>query len=382
MGNTEKIGRKNGRMAGRENTNCSTPLGEFFTIYPSSLQNQQKGGFFMIVVFKKSATPAQIEAVKEKLLNAGLTPHLSAGIERTIIGIIGDKRNLTELNLELMPGVDTLIPILKPYKLASREFCEKTEINIKGEVISPANFTVIAGPCAVEGEENLKEIAQFLKKEGIRFLRGGTFKPRTSPYSFQGLGEDGVKILHEIGQEYDLITVTEVLEAKDVEFVAQKIDILQVGARNMQNFALLKELSQIPNPVILKRGLSATVEEWLLAAEYLLAGGNQQVILCERGIRTFETSTRNTLDLSAVALIKQLSHLPVIVDPSHATGKKELILPLSRAALALGADGIMVEVHPEPEKALSDGPQSLTLKEFSLLNTELSALLKVLKEFN
>jgi len=336
----------------------------------------------MIVVFKKSATPAQIEAVKEKLLNAGLTPHLSAGIERTIIGIIGDKRNLTELNLELMPGVDTLVPILKPYKLASREFCEKTEIKIKGEVISPDNFTIIAGPCAVEGEENLKEIAQFLKKEGIRFLRGGTFKPRTSPYSFQGLGEEGVKILHEIGQEYDLITVTEVLEAKDVEFVAQKIDILQVGARNMQNFALLKELSQIKNPVILKRGMSATIEEWLLAAEYLLAGGNQQVILCERGIRTFETSTRNTLDLSAVALIKQLSHLPVIVDPSHATGKRELILPLSRAALALGADGIMVEVHPEPEKALSDGPQSLTLPEFSLLNAELSALFQVLEEFN
>ncbi|GAV24895.1 3-deoxy-7-phosphoheptulonate synthase [Carboxydothermus islandicus] len=335
----------------------------------------------MIVVFKKSATREQIEAVREKLIASGFTPHLSEGVERTIIGIIGDKRNLADLNLELMPGVDTLVPILKPYKLASKEFREKTEINVKGESIGSGNFTIIAGPCAVENRESLKAVAQFLKDKGIKFLRGGTFKPRTSPYSFQGLGEEGVLILQEIGQEYGLITVTEVLEAKDVEFVAEKIDILQVGARNMQNFALLKELSQVENPVILKRGLSATIEEWLLAAEYLLAGGNQKVILCERGIRTFETATRNTLDLSAVALVKQLSHLPVIVDPSHATGKRELILPLSRAALALGADGLMIEVHPEPEKALSDGPQSLNFSEFSKLFTELNSLFQVLEGF-
>ncbi|MCG0278005.1 MAG: 3-deoxy-7-phosphoheptulonate synthase [Thermanaeromonas sp.] len=314
-----------------------------------------------------------------RLEKEGFKVHLSRGALRTVIGAIGDKTRLEHHALEAMPGVEKVIPILKPYKLAAREFKPEDTVVEVGELkIGGPDLHIIAGPCAVESREQLLETAHAVREAGATMLRGGAFKPRTSPYSFQGLAEAGLELLAEAREETGLAIVTEVTDQTKAGAVAEVADVLQIGSRNMQNFALLKTVARLGKPVLLKRGLSATIEEWLLAAEYILAEGNFQVILCERGIRTFETFTRNTLDLSALAAVKQLSHLPVLADPSHGTGKKELVIPLARAAIAAGADGLLVEVHPQPENALSDGPQSLRPEEFASLVREVAAVGKVL----
>ncbi|AWB10081.1 3-deoxy-D-arabinoheptulosonate-7-phosphate synthase [Thermodesulfobium acidiphilum] len=332
----------------------------------------------MIIVMKPSASEEEINRVVEKLKSLGFGVHLSRGEVHTIIGAIGDKKLLVE-PIEVLPGVSEVIPVRKPYKRASREFHPlDTIIDMKDFKIGGKQLVIMAGPCAVESRELSFEVAKAIKSFGANILRGGAFKPRSSPYSFQGLGEEGLKYLREAADEYGLKVVTEVMDTRDVELVASYADILQVGTRNMQNFPLLREIGGCSKPVLLKRGLSSSIEEWLLAAEYILAEGNQDVIMCERGIRTFEKYTRNTLDLSAVPLIKQLSHLPIIVDPSHATGKRSLVAPMARAAIASGADGLMIEVHPRPEEALSDGPQSLNLSEFETLMNEIRPIAKVL----
>ena len=306
----------------------------------------------------------------------GLTPHVSKGTERTIIGVIGPEDVLRVTPLEVFPGVEKVMPVLAPYKLVSREFRrEGSVIDVgRGVKIGGRKIVVMAGPCAIENIELLREIATEVKKAGVTALRGGAFKPRSSPYTFQGLGEDGLKHLQQIGQELGLVTVTEVMDPRDVELVARYADILQTGARNMHNFNLLKEVGMTKKPVVLKRGMSSTVKELLMSAEYILSGGNFNVILCERGIRTFEDSTRNTLDISAVPVAKQLSHLPVIVDPSHAAGKWGLVAPLAKAAVGCGADGLIVEVHSRPEEALSDGAQSLLPANFKQLMDELKRI--------
>lgn len=332
----------------------------------------------MIIVMKPSASEEEINKVVEKLNSLGFGVHLSKGEVHTIIGAIGNKKLLVE-PIEVLPGVAEVIPVRKPYKRASREFHPlDTVIDMGSFKIGGEHLVIMAGPCAVESRELSFEVAKGIKTFGANILRGGAFKPRSSPYSFQGLGEEGLKYLRDAADEYELKIVTEVMDTRDVELVASYADILQVGTRNMQNFPLLKEVGGCSKPVLLKRGLSSSIEEWLLAAEYILAEGNEEVILCERGIRTFEKYTRNTLDLSAVPLIKQLSHLPIIVDPSHATGKRSLVAPMSRAAIASGADGLMIEVHPRPEEALSDGPQSLNLTEFETLMNEIRPIAKVL----
>jgi 3-deoxy-7-phosphoheptulonate synthase len=329
----------------------------------------------MIVVMSYGATEAQLEQVKEKLTGWGFGLHLSQGVERTILGVIGAKRPGIMEAIEAMDGVEKVVPIVQPFKLASREFHkEKTLVKVKEVVFGGPKVVVIAGPCAVENEAQMVETALAVQKAGASMLRGGAFKPRTSPYAFQGLEEEGLKILQKASQAAEIPFVTEVVNPRDVELVAQYADMLQIGARNMQNFPLLKEVGRIKKPVLLKRGLAATIEEWLMAAEYILSEGNFEVVLCERGIRTFETATRNTLDLSAIPLIHRLSHLPVIADPSHGTGKRYLILPLSRAAVAAGADGLAIEVHPAPEAALSDGPQSLNFTAFDDLMTQLKPI--------
>ncbi|GAB4265537.1 3-deoxy-7-phosphoheptulonate synthase [Thermincola ferriacetica] len=329
----------------------------------------------MIVVMKHDATQSQIENVKNRLAGLGFKIHLSEGVERTIIGAIGDKSLLSEIALEAMPGVEKVVPILHPYKLVSREFKpEYSRIKIGDLEIGGRQIHVMAGPCAVESREQIMTTAKAVKEAGATILRGGAFKPRTSPYSFQGLEEEGLKMLAEAREETGLLVVTEVVDPRTVELVCKYADILQIGARNMQNFFLLKEVSTIKKPVILKRGPSATIEEWLMAAEYIMSGGNYDVILCERGIRTFEEHTRNTLDLSAVPVAKNLSHLPVIVDPSHGTGKWMYVQPMARAAIAAGADGLMIEVHPNPAEALSDGPQSLTPENFAQLMNEVRGI--------
>jgi len=333
----------------------------------------------MIVVMRAGAKEAEIQGVMARLEREGFKVHLSRGALRTVIGAIGDKTRLEHHALEAMPGVEKVIPILKPYKLAAREFKPEDTVVRVGELkVGGPELQIIAGPCAVESREQLLETAHAVREAGATMLRGGAFKPRTSPYSFQGLAERGLEFLAEARQETGLAIVTEVTDQTKAEAVAQVADVLQIGSRNMQNFALLKTVACLGKPVLLKRGLSATIEEWLLAAEYILAEGNFQVILCERGIRTFETYTRNTLDLSALAAVKQLSHLPVLADPSHGTGKKELVTPLARAAVAAGADGLLIEVHPEPENALSDGPQSLRPEEFASLVREVVEIAKVL----
>lgn len=331
----------------------------------------------MIVVMNVGATKAQIERVKEKLTGMGFGIHFSEGIERTILGVIGQKRPGLLESLESMDGVEKVVPIVQPFKLASLEFKKETSLVQVGTVVfGGPKMVVVAGPCAVENEAQMMQTAQAVKQAGATMLRGGAFKPRTSPYAFQGLEEDGLKILKTVSQAINLPFVTEVVNPRDVELMLDYVDMFQIGARNMQNFTLLKEVGKSNKPVMLKRGLSATIEEWLMAAEYILSEGNYQVVLCERGIRTYETSTRNTLDLSAVPIIRRLSHLPVIVDPSHACGKRHLVTPLSRAAVAVGADGIIVEVHPQPENALSDGPQSLNFNGFE----ELIAAIKPVAE--
>jgi 3-deoxy-7-phosphoheptulonate synthase len=326
----------------------------------------------MIIVLRPDVTEEQQEHIIKKLKGLGLQVHISKGTERTILGAIGDEAILRSVPLEAIPGVEKVLPILKPYKLASREFRkEDTVIDVGNARIGGKKIAVMAGPCAVENKTLLVEIAKEVKNAGAAFLRGGAFKPRTSPYAFQGLEEEGLKYLAEARDRVGLPIVTEVMDPRDITLIAKYADVLQIGARNMQNFRLLKEVGLCRKPVLLKRGISATIKEWLMSAEYIMAGGNHSVILCERGIRTYETATRNTLDLSAVPVLKQMTHLPVIVDPSHAVGKWDLVAPMAKAAVAAGADGLIIEVHPNPEEALCDGEQSLKPKSFRQLMDEL-----------
>jgi 3-deoxy-7-phosphoheptulonate synthase len=329
----------------------------------------------MVLVMDARSDEKNLNRITKKLEDMGFELHISKGKERIVIGIVGDTRKLIAFPFNSYPGVIDVLKVLKPYKLASREFKElSTIIRINDVSIGGGKATIMAGPCAVEGEEQIFEIARRISSFGVKILRGGAFKPRTSPYSFQGLGEQGLKMMSEAARKYGLLVITEVMSIEQIDMVSQYADIIQVGTRNMQNFMLLKELGKIKKPVMLKRGMSSTIEEFLLSAEYILAEGNKKVILCERGIRTFENYTRNTLDLSAVPAIKELSHLPIIVDPSHATGRKELVGPMSKAAIAAGADGLIIEVHPNPEEALSDGAQSLDLDYFENLVSELGVV--------
>lgn len=323
----------------------------------------------MVIVMKPESTEEQLRAVTERIEELGYKPHVIYGATRNVIGAVGDERGKFVLqSLEVMDGVEAVIPILKPYKLASKEIKrEKTLITIGDVTIGGDNVVIIAGPCAVESEEQIFETAQAVKSSGGHILRGGAYKPRTSPYSFQGLGEEGLRLLRKASDRYGLPVVTEVVNPEHVEIVCEYVDILQIGTRNAQNFELLKRVGQTNKPVILKRGMWMTIKEWLMSAEYILSEGNMNVILCERGIRTFETATRNTLDLSAVAVIREETHLPVIVDPSHATGYSKYVPSMALAAVACGANGLMIEVHPQPEKAFSDGPQSLNFKSFKTL---------------
>ncbi|MDI6631000.1 MAG: 3-deoxy-7-phosphoheptulonate synthase [Bacillota bacterium] len=326
----------------------------------------------MIIVMQQGASETEIRGVEARLQELGFQTHPIYGVERTVIGAIGDKRNGHAEVILNLPGVERIIPILRPYKLVAREVKSETScIQVRGVTIGGEGVVVMAGPCAVESEVQLIAAAKAVKEAGGHILRGGAFKPRTSPYSFQGLEEEGLKLLANAREATGLPVVTEVIDTRDVEVVERYADILQIGARNMQNFRLLREVGQAKKPVLLKRGLAATVEEWLMAAEYIAAAGNHKIILCERGIRTYETGLRNTLDLSAVPLVKELSHLPVIVDPSHATGNYRMVPPLAKAAVAAGADGLMIEVHPDPARALCDGPQSLTPERFAALMVEI-----------
>ena len=326
----------------------------------------------MIIVVRPDATAEQVDHIIKKIKDLGLQAHVSKGTERTVIGAIGDETILQSVPLEAIPGVEKVLPILKPYKLASREFRkEGTVISVGKEQIGDVRIAVMAGPCAVENKTLLVEIAKEVKNAGANFIRGGAFKPRTSPYAFQGLEEEGLKYLAEARDRTGLPVVTEVMDPRDIEMIAKYADVLQIGARNMQNFRLLKEVGLCKKPVLLKRGISATIKEWLMSAEYIMSGGNHDVVLCERGIRTYETATRNTLDLSAIPVLKQMTHLPVVVDPSHAVGKWDLVAPMAKAAVAAGADGLIIEVHSNPEEALCDGEQSLKPKIFKQLMDEL-----------
>ncbi|HEU0302089.1 MAG TPA: 3-deoxy-7-phosphoheptulonate synthase [Longimicrobium sp.] len=323
----------------------------------------------MIIVTRPGVTDAELDHIRERIETLGMRTHLSRGEQRTIIGCIGDESLLHEAALLSIAGVESVHPVLKPYKLVSREFAaDRSVIRIGGAAeIGGRGLAVIAGPCSVEGRDMLRQTARSVSAAGAGLLRGGAFKPRSSPYAFQGLGEAGLRMLAEVRAETGLPIVTEVMDTRQVELVAEYADVLQIGARNMQNFALLSEVGRVQRPVLLKRGLSATIQELLMAAEYVMAQGNRDVILCERGIRTYETATRNTLDVAAIPVLKAETHLPVVVDPSHAGGRAELVGPLSFAAIAAGADGLVVEVHPSPETALSDGDQSLTLDGFDRL---------------
>ncbi len=329
----------------------------------------------MIIVMKKGAPEEHIQNIILELTSLGLQPLPLYGTERTVIAVIGDERVIDERSLTALPGVSKVMSVLQPFKLASRESkFEDTIIEIKGEKIGGRNLTVIAGPCSIESEKQLFDIAFKCKNAGTRFLRGGAFKPRTSPHQFQGMGVEGLKIMKKVCDELDMISVSEVMDARDVEVVCQHIDILQIGARNMQNFTLLKEVGKTKNPVLLKRGSSATIKEFLLAAEYIMAEGNPNVILCERGIRTFETDTRNTLPLATVPLIKELSHLPIIVDPSHGTGVRAFVASMSRAAVAAGADGLAIEVHTDPDKSITDADQTISCEAFASLMDEIKPI--------
>ena len=326
----------------------------------------------MMIVMKGGASDDQVQEVVDKLHSIGAEAHVSRGEFKTIIGAIGDREKISEIPFAALQAVEAVIPVMKPYKLVSREFHpEGSVIKVGAVEIGGDGFVVIAGPCAVEGEEQLVAAAVAARDSGAHILRGGAFKPRSSPYSFQGMGEDGLKLLQLARETTGLPVVTEVVDVRHVELVSGYADMLQIGARNMQNFLLLREVGLQQKPVMLKRGLSSTIEEMMMAAEYIVRGGNSNVVLCERGIRTFETATRNTLDLSAVPLVKQAGHLPIVVDPSHATGRRELVTPLSKGAIAVGADGVMVEIHPDPRVALCDGPQSLDFPEFGRLMKEL-----------
>lgn len=329
----------------------------------------------MVIIMNQDATQENIEGVIKAIEGVGLTAKIMEGAQQKIVGVIGDKTRLESVPVDVMPGVETSVAISKSYKLVSREFHpQSTVVDVDGIKIGGGDAVVMAGPCAVESREQLLEAAKIAADGGAQFLRGGAYKPRTSPYSFQGLEVEGLKYLAEAREKTGLKIVTEVTEVEAVKTVAEYADILQIGARNMQNFSLLKEVGRANKPVMLKRGLAATLDEWLNAAEYIMNEGNQNVILCERGIRTYETYTRNTLDLSAVAAVKHLSHLPIIVDPSHGTGKWRMIRPMSLAAIAAGADGLIIEMHPNPARALSDGPQSLSPENYSELMRDLKKL--------
>lgn len=328
-----------------------------------------------MIIVMNAPTTEQINRVLERLIQSGLEAHYLNSCGKTIVTVIGDSSTCNVEQYERMAGVDRIVPILTPYKLVSREFRRENSIVRVGDTcFGGSSIPVIAGPCAVESFEQFKITALAVKKAGAKLLRGGAYKPRTSPYSFQGLEREGIEILKEVSREVGLPVVSEVTDPRAVEVMAQHIDMLQIGARNMQNFVLLKEAAKTNKPVLLKRGPASTIEEWLMAAEYIMAGGNDKIVLCERGIRTFETYTRNTLDLNAVPVVKQLSHLPVIVDPSHGTGNWSWVGPMAKAAIGAGADGLIIEVHPEPEEAVSDGPQSLTPTNFQQLMKELSMI--------
>ncbi len=337
----------------------------------------------MIIVMNSKTDDSDVEKVIQKLHEMGHKVHISRGERRIVLGVIGDVENLSSVPFYAFNGVEEIIRIVKPYKLASREFKDfDTTIKVKDVIIGGKEVVVMAGPCVVENEKQIFETARRVKALGAKILRGGAFKPRTSPYSFQGLGKEGLKLLAQAGKETGLVIVTEVMSVKQIDLVAEYADIFQVGARNMQNFVLLKELGKAKKPILLKRGMSATIEELLLSAEYILTQGNYEVILCERGIRTFENYTRNTLDLSAVPALKKLSHLPVIVDPSHSTGRWKLVSPMAKAAIAAGADGLIIEVHPDPKSSLSDGAQTLRLDTFTQLMKELRPIIQAVgREF-
>ena len=332
----------------------------------------------MIIVMKPDAAESSIQTIVEYIKGAGLQVHLSKGEELTIIGVVGDKSKLATENLLSFRGVDRIVPVTETYKLANRKFHPEPTIVHAGKItIGPDTFTVMAGPCAVESEEQLLTIAKAVKNAGATMLRGGAYKPRTSPYSFQGLEEEGLKYLQEAGTETGLATVTEVISAEAIEAAARYVDMLQIGARNMQNYDLLRALGRVKKPVLLKRGSGATLRELLLSAEYILSGGNENVILCERGIRTFSDGTRSTLDLSAVPLLHEMTHLPVVVDPSHAVGRASLVPPMALAAAACGADGLLIEVHNDPLHALCDGAQALLPEDFAALARQIAALREV-----
>ena len=336
----------------------------------------------MIIVMAPGSTEADLERVKTKIKNEGLDYHLSTGTSRTIVGVIGDKKAISELEMHCaLPGVEKTVRITEKYKLVSREFKQENSIiDVGGVKIGGGEPVVMAGPCAVESMDQLMEAAQAVAAGGAQFLRGGAYKPRTSPYDFQGMAEDGLRMLRKAADKFNLKVVTEVLDQRTVEEVAEYTDVLQIGARNMQNFQLLKEVGRAGRPVLLKRGLCSTIKEWLNAAEYVMSSGCDDVILCERGIRTYETYTRNTLDLSAVVAVKELSHLPIIVDPSHGTGRRSMVRPMAKAAIAAGADGLIIEVHPHPEVALCDGDQSLTPEEFKKVMAEIKRMSAILRE--
>jgi len=337
----------------------------------------------MIIVMKPGSTENDIKGVSRLLESHGLGVHISRGVERTIIGVIGDKRLLDGIPVELMPGVEKLVPIMESYKLASRTFKpEPSIIDVNGVKIGGRRLVIMAGPCAVESHDQIMEIAFAVKKAGAQFLRGGAYKPRTSPYSFQGLEEEGLKLLKEAKDATGLLVISEVTSERAVEAADKYVDMFQIGARNAQNFQLLREVGRSRKPVLFKRGPSTTVEEWLNAAEYIMSEGNYNVVLCERGIRTFETSTRFTLDISAVPVVKNLSHLPIMVDPSHPAGRSQYVAPLSKAAIAAGADGLIIEVHPNPRCALSDAAQQLTPDAFDSLCGEIRKIAEIIgREF-
>ncbi|MDH4127478.1 MAG: 3-deoxy-7-phosphoheptulonate synthase [Spirochaetota bacterium] len=329
----------------------------------------------MIIVLKQSVTKEEIDHIVKKIEALGLKTHISKGSERSIIGVIGDERKLLDKPIEAIDGVEKVMPVLKPYKLASRDFHpDNSEIKVRDQVIGGKKLAIIAGPCTVETEEQTVKTAHLVKKAGANILRGGAYKPRTSPYTFMGHGEDALKILATAREETGLAICTEVMDTRDVELVCKYTDILQIGTRNIQNFNLLMEVGKTDKTVLLKRGFSSTIKEWLMSAEYVMSQGNLNVILCERGIRTFETSTRNTLDITAIPVIKELSHLPIIVDPSHASGKRSYVGTLAKASIAAGADGLLIEVHHNPEEALVDGEQSLTPNDFDKLMKELVSI--------
>ncbi len=331
----------------------------------------------MIIITSPGVTDAQLDRIRERIEALGLRTHLSRGEQRTIIGCIGDESLLADAGLLTLPGVESVTPVMKPYKLAAREFVPFGTVvqfgDTGGVTIGGRDFTVIAGPCSVEGREMLLDTARAVRAAGASMLRGGAFKPRTSPYAFQGLGKSALRMLADVRAATGIPVVSEVMDTRQVELVAEHVDMLQIGARNMQNFALLAEVGRTQRPVLLKRGLSATIAELLMAAEYVMAQGNHDVVLCERGIRTFEPSTRNTLDIAAIPVLKRETHLPVIVDPSHAGGRADLVLPLALAAVAAGADGLIIEVHPHPDQALSDGDQSIAFDSFRRLMHRVAA---------